>query len=409
VYPPTEHVHFSSTANLKLPLQDALHEACETVRFSFGAVPPDLVFLFLSGHSLHAAERAAEFVHSRLAPRHLIGCTAGGVVGGGQEIEMRPAVSLTAAALPGVTVASFHIDPIGYPDEDAAPSAWNSLVGVAAQARPAFVLLPEPFTSEAPRLLAGLDYAYPDAVKIGGLASGGHAPGNNRLFLGGEALPSGTVGVSLHGDIAVDPAVAQGCRPVGVSGKVTRAERNFLVEIDGMRALDFLQQQIERLSEADQRLVRHSRCLGIVMDPFSDRTPRAGDFLIRNLIGADHDAGVVAVGELVPVGRQVQLHVRDPHSSAEDLDLVLRRTLAPYGASKAAGALLFSCQGRGRNFFRKPDHDSALFRSRAGEVPLGGFFCAGEIGPVGGATFLHGYTSSFGIFRPAPASNAATA
>jgi small ligand-binding sensory domain FIST len=124
----------------------------------------------------------------------------------------------------------------------------------------------------------------------------------------------------------------------------------------------------------------------------------AGDLLVRNLVGADEETGALAVGaELRPM-TVAQFVLRDARTAAEDL----RRLLVRHRGASArapAGALLFSCVGRGAGLFGRPDHDTGLFVESLGPAPLGGFFCNGEIGPVGGMTFLHGYTSAFALFR----------
>jgi len=363
------------------------------------SAPPDVAFLFLGGYSGAEVDAASTAIRDRTRARHLVGCTAGGVVGDGREVEHRPSVSLTLAWLPGVEVRPFHVVPEQYPDGDAPPAEWHSRIGVSPDAKPILVLLPDPFTSEAPRLLAGLDYAYATCVKIGGLASGGDGPGTNRLFLDAATHRGGTVGVALSGAVVVDTVVAQGCRPVGKTGRITKAQHCYLIEIDGRRALDFVQEQVDGFDEADRQLARTSLCIGIAMDPFREEPPEAGDFLIRNFLGVDPEKGVVAIAEELAAGRLVQLHVRDARASSDDVLTLLRRSIGRRSGASPAGALLFSCLGRGKHLYGEPDHDSKLFRSVVGDVPLGGFFCSGEIGPVGDSTFLHGYTSSFGLFR----------
>ena len=108
----------------------------------------------------------------------------------------------------------------------------------------------------------------------------------------------------------------------------------------------------------------------------------------------------MAIGELLKEGQLVQFHLRDAETSAEDLTAVLERYAVENRENQVHGALLFSCLGRGQYLYGRPNHDTDIFHEKLGPVPLGGFFCNGEIGPVSGTTFLHGYTSSFGIFRP---------
>jgi small ligand-binding sensory domain FIST len=362
-------------------IEDAVSRAASQLRAQLGSARVDLLVAFVSAH--HATHFGAlpKLLAAGLDAAVLIGCSAGGVIGGGREIEQRPGLSLTAALLPGVDVLPFHIAPDTSLGEQ--PAAWERRLGVSALRQPHFVLLPDPFSCEAESFVRGLEHAYPQSRIIGGLASGGRQAGSNALFLGRHVHRAGLVGVALAGDIEVDTIVAQGCRPIGQPMFITKCQGNLLWELDGVPAVEVLRDLYERLDPADQELARHSLFLGIVMS--EDRQEyRHGDFLIRNIVGMDPERGVVGVGALLHENSVVQFHL-----------------LASYAPSTTApqGALLFSCLGRGLHLYGRPDHDTDAFRERFGNVPLGGFFCNGEIGPVQGTTFLHGYTSSFGIFR----------
>jgi small ligand-binding sensory domain FIST len=273
---------------------------------------------------------------------------------------------------------------------------WEDLVGIVRSRRPAFLLLPDPFTFDSETLVAGLDAAFPESPKIGGLASGGREPGANALYLGDTVYRAGAVGVALAGNVEVDTVVAQGCRPIGEPMFVTRADQNVLQALDGQPALAVLQELLATADARDRQLFANSLFLGVVMK--EQEAYRQGDFLIRNLLGIDGKSGAIAVGAALRTGMVVQFHLRDAATSAQDLDAVLAR-YQEGPPSRPAGSLLFSCLGRGVHLYGEPDHDTATFRRHLGPVPLGGFFCNGEIGPVHGSTFLHGYTSSFGLFR----------
>jgi len=396
-------VRWTSALSTQPRPADALREACTEAASRLEGAPADLAFLFVGGYAPRGLESAARLVRELTGARRVLGCTAGGVIGGGREIEQRPAVSLTLASLPGVEIIPFHVSADDYPDGDAPPSGWHHMIGIEPERKPAFVLLPDPWSSDSERLLAGLDYAYPNCIKIGGLASGARHAGGNRLFLDDTARDGGTVGIALAGNLVVETAVAQGCRPVGAVGRASKSQGHYLLEIDGQRAFDFVQKQFDEMSDEERDLANRTLFLGIAMDPFREKPPEAGDFLIRNFVGVDPQRGVVAVNEEVGVGRAVQLHVRDAKTSTDDLVHVLKRTLRRAKGARHEGALLFSCLGRGRHLYGEADKDTKLFQSIAGEVPLGGFFCNGEIGPIGKETYLHGFTSSFGLFRePAP-------
>jgi small ligand-binding sensory domain FIST len=356
------------------------------------AEPPDLVVVFVSRHHAAHYDELASLLRRPLAPRVLLGCSAGGVIGGGHEVETAPALAVTAAWLPDVTVTPFHLDAKG-------PVDVRPLVPAGASNPPCFVILADPFSFDPEPLTGALDAAFPAGRVIGGLASGGRQPGENALYLNDAVHRAGLAGVALTGDVAMDTIVAQGCRPIGEPMFVTRCERNLLQELDGRRAAAVLQHLYEHSDERDRELFRGSLFLGIVMRE-RQQEYRQGDFLVRNVVGMDPKTGTLAVGALLHEGMVVQFHLRDAKTSAADLDELLGRYRAGLSHGRPCGSLLFSCLGRGVHLYGRPDHDTDAFRRHLGDVPLGGFFCNGEIGPVHGTTFLHGYTSAFGLFRP---------
>ena len=285
------------------------------------------------------------------------------------------------------------------PDADAPPDSWQELVQVSGQEEAHFILLVDPFSFDAEQFVMGLDFAFPSSSKIGGMASGGQRPGANALFLTDEVYRSGAVGVALSGNVTVDTIVAQGCRPIGRPMQVTSVNRNILTGLDDEKPIEVLQRTYNSLPTSDQSLARQAVFLGIAMDSLNE-TPQLGDFLVRSIVGGDHATGALSVAEVLREGQTVQFHVRDAETSAQDLDHMLTTYSAQSPIYQETGALLFSCLGRGEHLYGQPDHDTQMFREKVSPMPLTGFFCNGEIGPVGGSTFLHSYTSSFGIFRP---------
>jgi small ligand-binding sensory domain FIST len=260
------------------------------------------------------------------------------------------------------------------------------------------LILSDPFSFETEVFVRGLDRAYPSSVKIGGLASGARQVGGTALYLGKQVYHSGAVTLALTGNIEVDAIVAQGCRPIGDPMFVTNAHENLIREIDGHAPREVLAELFERLTPSERDLFSQSLFLGLAMRPdASEYVP--GDFLIRNILGMDPQSGALWVNADVPAKSVVQFHLRDASTSALDLERVLTNYAAAPHMSPPSGALLFSCQGRGVGLYGQPDHDCNAFRRLIADVPIGGFFCGGEIGPVQNATYLHGYTSSFAVFR----------
>jgi small ligand-binding sensory domain FIST len=294
-------------------------------------------------------------------------------------------------------VSAFHLEPGAIEAGEAGAAFWRSRLGVAPADEPGFVLLADPFTFDSEGLVRALDMHYPLASKAGGLASGGRQPGANALYFDGRSYSSGAVGFALTGEVEVDTVVAQGCRPIGSPMFVTRCQDNLLQGLDGRSPYEVLADIYESLAPRDRELFQHSLFLGIVMRPERQQHGQ-GDFLVRNIVGADPKSGVLAIGAPLEMHMVVQFHLRDAQTSHDDLAAMLTRYRRE-SSGTPRGALLFSCLGRGQFLYGRPDHDTKIFRDHLGHVPLGGFFCNGEIGPVDGRTFLHGYTSSFALFR----------
>ena len=289
-------------------LDGALSECAELIRGQLGE-PPQLAVAFVSPHFQPDYARVGLLLSEMLGAEHTFGCSGGGIIGAGLEVEQRPALSVTAATLPGVDVEAFHLSGDNLPDLDAGPDKWQELVGVSGSQEPQFVLLADPFSFPVQNLIMGLDFAFPSAAKIGGLASGAQRPGDNALFLDGQIYDTGAIGLALHGNIMVDTVVAQGCRPIGDAMRITSSHRNVLAELDGKPPMAVLQDLFRSLPERDRQLMGHSLFLGVVMDEFLDN-PLQGDFLIRNVVGMDQRTGSLAIGEMLKEGQLVQFHLQ---------------------------------------------------------------------------------------------------
>ena len=296
-------------------------------------------------------------------------------------------------------MTSFHLQAGDLPDPDAGPDRWHEALGVAPDPTPQFLLVADPAGDSPldPRpLLMGLDFAYPGSAKIGGLAS---ALQENRMILDGRIVTGGCAGVALQGGLEVDTIVAQGCRAIGPPMTVTGCSGYFLEALDGRPAVERLIEIYHEAGAADQERMQTSLHIGVAATGLKQELG-AGDFLIRNVLQLDHEKGVIAVGDRLRGGQTVQFHVRDAEAATQDLDQLLARYRSRRPEAAPRGGLLFTCTGRGHRFFGRPGHDSARLEESLGRIPLGGFFCGGEIGPVGGTTYLHGYTSSLALFRP---------
>lgn len=333
---------------------------------------PDLVALFVTPHHAGALEDAARALRALLEPTALFGCAAVSVLGQRHEAEDEPGISVWAGRFGPVRAVRLTAASAALPELPFAPQA--------------LLLVADPFSFDPTALGDGVPV-------IGGNASAARGPGGNRLVLDDAVYTDGAVGVFVGPGALVEPVVSQGCRPIGNPYVVTKAERNIVYELAGKPALERLVEMVTggAIPEDDARLINSGLHLGTVIDEHKDRFER-GDFLIRNVLGADREIGAIAVGDEVEVGSTVQFHVRDAASADEDLHAALA------GHGDADAALLFTCNGRGRRLFGVPHHDAEVFDEEVG-APVAGFFAAGEFGPVGGRNFLHGFTTSVALFR----------
>ncbi|MBD1912315.1 FIST C-terminal domain-containing protein [Leptolyngbya sp. FACHB-8] len=389
-------------------LEAAVNEVVEQALSQLQA-PADLAMVFISSAFASEYSRLMPLLKAKLSVSVLIGCSGGGTIGvevSGQvrEIEDAPALSLTLARLPGVNLHPFHIDSDDLPDLDGPPQRWAELIGVPPEENPSFILLSDAMSSGINDLLQGMDFAYPGAVKVGGMSTGPSLFGTG-LFCNFELYREGTVGLALSGRVVLEAIVAQGCRPIGKPFRVVEGERNILIKLEAQEAgasvctpLEALQELYQDLDAADQELAQHSLFVGVAQSEFKQNL-EPGDFLIRNMLGVDPRIGAIAIGDRVRPGQRIQFHLRDSQASADDLEALLERYQKEHHGVQPVGALLFACAGRGEGLYDQPNFDSGLFRQYINRIPLSGFFCGGEIGPVGGSTFLHGYTSVFGICR----------
>jgi len=375
---------------------NALASVIETIEIMLAA-PPDLVFAFVSPHHAEEYGLVGKVLRRRFPEAVIIGCSGGGIVGGGFELEGTPGISLTAAYLPGARITPFHLLADQRPTPEASHAEWSAALGLEEDPK-GMIVLPDPFSFDAQAFAQGVDGAFPDCVLLGGLASGGREPGQHALIMGDEVHHQGAVGVALAGNLVIDPVVAQGCRPVGPPCFITRCDAHLLFELDGRPALDVLEEICGNLSADDLELARGALFVGLVMDP-ERQSYGQGDFLLRNLLGAMPEERALAVGARLRENHVVQFHVRDARASWADLDSLMAHHAAHCPAPE--GALMFSCLGRGANLYGEVGHDTKVVYSHLGEIPMGGFFCNGELGPVAEQTFLHGYTSAIAFFRSA--------
>jgi small ligand-binding sensory domain FIST len=375
----------------------ALADVCRDVKSRLGGARPDLSFLFASREHAAAFDEIATGAQKQTESAHILGCTGESIAADGHELEEGPTLCLWSAVLPGAKLDAFHVEFEATPDGPIC-SGLPEPNPVESGAQAVF-LLADPHTCAVDTLISRLADDLPGVPLIGGMASGGGGPGENRLLLDGQGRQEGGVGVILRDGPKVHSIVSQGCRPIGSTFIVTKVQDNVVLELGGKTALSRLEETYANLSEDDRHLIRRGLHLGLAMNEYQPTFSR-GDFLISNVLGADRESGAIAVGNFVRAGQTVQFHIRDANTADEDL----RQLLTTYRQAEVGvprGALLFSCNGRGTKLFPKPDHDAGVIQELCGPIPLAGFFAQGELGPVGGRNYIHGFTASVALFEDA--------
>lgn len=358
----------------------------------------DVGVLFLSMMSRESVEQVIDGIRENIAISHLLVGTCSGIIGGHIEVENSPAAALLLAKLPGVTVSPFYINQSNLTQlKDAAE--WHKFFDIFPNEAPVFFLIPDPFLFDIQSFLNGINAAYPNCSIAGGIASGANQPRGNTLFLDETVYDQGMVGLALTGDISVDTVVSQGCRPIGEAFVVTHAEENVIYELSGRPFFEVLEEVVKNASPQDQVLIQQAILLGVTIDE-EKKGYKRGDFLIRGLMRLDRESGSGVIGDVIQAGQSIQFHVRDAEAAIEDLNELLLLQQKRMGGRKPKGALVFTCNGRGENLFSCKHHDIETIQDHLGPVPAAGFFCAGEIGPIGSKAFLHGFTNSMALFYP---------
>jgi small ligand-binding sensory domain FIST len=378
-------------------LPDGAAAAAETaaaIRAELGEGPVDLCLVFLSTPHVGDAHEVVKGLRGALSPTCIAGTSARGTVTRDHEIEQGTMLSVIAARLPGVEVKPFIL----------LSEAWRGAIDDAATfdlhapgARDAelVLLLGDPFSIDVERVLALFNRFASGVRLVGGMASAASRPGGNAVLLNDWLAADGAVAIALHGALRADVVVSQGCAPIGPPLDVTHVEENVILTLDGQPALERIEQVLREVPESERSRLKHGLYVG---RPARGNASGRGDYLIRNLLGADRDRGAIAVGDQIGPREKIRLHVLDAKAALEDLEMLLTPQVVD---TRAAAALLFACNGRGKTLHGAPDRDIATLQGAlGGNVPIAGMFCAGEIGPVGGRNFQHGHTASIAIVRP---------
>jgi small ligand-binding sensory domain FIST len=387
---------FSAACSTLRDTRGAVSEVCAEAMRDLGGTP-DLGFVFFSADHIAHGEELAGPLCEALGTDQVIGCSGESIVSTAREWEGTSAVSLWLARLPGVRILPMHLEFARTP-EGGSISGWPDGLPDPWPATSCLLALGDPFSFPAELLLDVVNGEHRGVAVVGGMASAAAQPGDNLLICGRRTSTAGCAAVLVDGAVRVATLVSQGCRPIGDPFVVTKAEGNVILQLGGKPAYQRLVEMYQTLATREQALLRRGLHLGRVVSEYQDRFEQ-GDFLVRNVVGVDQDSGAVAIGDYIRAGQTVRFHVRDGETADGELRQLLAR--ARPASDSPRGALLFTCNGRGTRLFSESHHDAGAVAEAWGDIPLAGFFAAGELGPIGGRNFIHGFTASLALFEPA--------
>ncbi|MBX3747469.1 MAG: FIST C-terminal domain-containing protein [Verrucomicrobiae bacterium] len=377
--------------------EGALRERIEGARALLAEERCDLALVYVSADLMGQSGEIVEMVQVHGRARLLAGCSGLGVLGNGEEVEEGPALAFALLRLPGARLVGAHVT-AGDVEAGLEPEGWRERLGTGVDETGGWLAFGDPYSLDAESWLRQWNEAFPGVPMVGGLAGAGAGVTQTQLYLNQRVLTEGAVVVSVGGEVGIEAIVSQGCRPIGKPWTVTGAEQNLIHQIGNLPALTVLQETFDGLPARDKERARGNIFVGLAVNEYQEEH-RRGDFLVRNLLAADPNSGVVAVGARVRIGQTLQFQFRDGGAADEDLVELIEGVRRRLAGREVHAACLCSCAGRGAQLFGRPDHDAgAVHRGLGGEVPLAGFFGNGEIGPVGGRNFLHGYTAAAALF-----------
>ncbi|HMJ64693.1 MAG TPA: FIST N-terminal domain-containing protein [Candidatus Binatia bacterium] len=376
--------------------EPALRQWAEQLRGRLDNKPVTLGLVFASPKFFTNAAELLETlqVHARIPL--LVGCSSAGLIAGDQEIEKDPGLVLGLYSLPGAELkaARFTQEQL---EECTGPGYWHLETGVTAEQTNGWLAFADPFHLDCEAWLRTWNEAYSPLPVVGGLASGDFREQRTQVYLNGKVFEEGGIAISFAGTIGLSSVISQGCTPIGETWTITKADQNIIYEIGNRPAYQVLVETVQKLPPDEQKKCQGNLFVGLVMNEYLDEFHR-GDFLIRNLVGGDPNSGALAVAALPRSGQTIQFQRRDAAAGTEDITHLLQRAHSKLQKRAVYGACLCSCNGRGHRLFGKPGHDASHVQQQFGPLGLAGFFCNGEIGPVGDKNFLHGYTASLALF-----------
>lgn len=375
---------------------DGLRDWARSLRAQLTAPEVSLGLVFMSPKFFAHARQVLEIFRVHAQIPLLAGCSGSSLIAAEHEVEGADGLVLALYYLPGSQLTAFHFTQ-EMVEESTGKDSWQTKTGVARSDVNGWLAFVDPFHLDAEAWLQSWNTGYDSKPVFGGLASGAFPEPYTQIYLNGEVFEEGGVAIAVGGEVELSGVISQGCTPIGESWTLTRVHQNFIQYIANRPAYTVLAETVQNLTAEEQKKAQGNLFIGLVVNEYLEDFHR-GDFLVRNLLGADPSSGVLAVAALPRAGQTVQFHRRDPAAATEDMDELLNRARHNLAGRTVYGSCLCCCNGRGVNFFNAPDHDAAMIQKQLGPFGLAGFFCNGELGPIGDKNFLHSYTASLALF-----------
>jgi len=375
--------------------ETGLRDWAENLRGRLDAPQVSLGLVFMTPRFFTHAQQVLEILRVHAQIPLLAGCSSTSLIAGGEEVEENAGLVLALYAMPEAKLAGAYFDQKQV--EDATEGSWIEQNQIKPEDTNGWLTFIDPFTLDSESWLRSWNASYPGKPVYGGLASGVFSDQTTQVYLNGEVYEEGGVALSVGGGVTLSGVISQGCTPIGDTWTLTRVEQNLIHKIANRAAYEVLAETVGQLSAEDQRKVRGNLFIGLVVNEYLEDFHR-GDFLVRNLLGGDPQTGVLAVGAMPRAGQTIQFQRRDADAATEDMSELLARQHQELGGATVYGGCLCCCNGRGRHLFGESGHDAGMVQKEFGKIGVGGFFCNGEIGPVGQKNFLHGYTASLALF-----------
>jgi small ligand-binding sensory domain FIST len=376
--------------------ENGIQQWAESLRRQLRGTPVSLGLVFMTPKLFPYARQVLEILRVHCHIPLLAGCSSQSLIFDGVEVEQNAGLATALYCLPGADLQGVHFtqSQVG---EAGGPGYWPLEIGVERNQTNGWLVFIDPFHLDSESWLRTWNEAYAPAPVMGGLAGGELTEQLTQVYLNGEVFEEGGVAISFSGDIRLAGVTSQGCTPIGQTWTLTRVERNIIHQIGNRPAYEVLAETFNTLPAEEQRTARGNLFIGLAVSEYREEFHR-GDFLVRNLLAADPRSGAIAVGALPRTGQSMQFQRRSASAATEDLEELLTQARQRLGDTPIYGGCLCSCNGRGVGLFGRPNHDARMVQERFGPTGVAGFFCNGEIGPVGEKSFLHGYTASLALF-----------